>query len=164
MELSKQVIAKLRTTSELKAVLVCLEEFVASFFAPHEHENLLVLFEQLPNGAGSVLKEVFFKAPITPENENALKKQVEKLQEELNECKRIQITLAFQPDNVTIEFLSDWIKKNATADTLIDLHYDRTIIGGLQLVANGIYKDYSLRKTLSNKFQLQKADIEALIT
>ena len=164
MELSNQVIAKLRTTAELKTVLICLEEFTASFFAPHEHENILALFEQLPNGLGMILKEVFFKTPITPQNENSLKKQVEMLQEKLNTCKTIQITLAFQPDDSTVELFSDWVKKNVSADTLIDLQYDRTIIAGVQLVANGVYKDYSLRKTLSNKFQLQKDDIEALIT
>lgn len=163
MDLSNQIIAKLRLTSERKAVSLCLEEFTASFFAPNAHTNTKALFATLPNGIGQVLEQAFLKSPITPQNERSIKTQIEKLQEKLAACKTLQMTLAFEPDEAAINSFSAWIKHNATPDTLIDLQFDRSIIGGALLVSNGIYKDYSLKRTLSDKFQLQKSEIMEML-
>lgn len=163
MELSDQVIARLRLKSELTEVLVMLEEFVATFFVPKEQKEVHLLFERLPNGVGELLARTFLKEPITPHNEALIKKQVIKLQDKLGLCKVIQLTLAFQPDERTIDLFSEWVKKNVGSQMLIDLQYDRTIIGGALLVAHGIYKDYSVKKDLSNKFQLQKEEIISLL-
>ena len=164
MELSDHVIANLRLKSELAEVLMGLEEFVATFFVPKEQKEVVLLFDRMPNGIGQLLKEAFLKEPITAQNESAVKKQVEKLQDKLKTCKIIQLTLAFQPDEPTINVFSEWVKKNINPTTLIDLQFDKTIVGGTLLVADGVYKDYSIRKALSNKFQLQKEEIIKLIT
>ncbi|MGH7204003.1 MAG: hypothetical protein ACREHC_06165 [Candidatus Levyibacteriota bacterium] len=164
MDIYEQIIERLRLKSELNQVQLCLDEFLASFFAPKEHSQMLTLFENLPNGLSQVFKSTLLKDPITPNNQNAIRKVVEKLQEKLATCKTIQITLAFQPNEAAIELFSDWVKKNADAGTLIDLQFDKTIVGGALIVSDGIYKDYSVRKALSNRFRLQKEEITGLLT
>jgi F0F1-type ATP synthase delta subunit len=163
-DLYEKLIARLRLKSELNQVQLCLEEFLASFFAPKEHSEVMQLFDNLPNGISQIFKTTLLKEQITPANQGAVKKVVEKLQEKLATCKTIQITLAFQPDETAIELFSDWVKKNVDPGTLIDLQFDKTIVGGVLLVANGIYKDYSVRKALSNRFRIQKEEIMGLIS
>ncbi|MGI8420472.1 MAG: hypothetical protein ACR2LN_07590 [Candidatus Levyibacteriota bacterium] len=164
MDLHTQIMERLRLKSELSQVQLCLDEFLASFFAPKEHSQMMMLFENLPNGLSQVFKSTLLKDPITPNNQSAIKKAGEKLQEKLATCKTIQITLAFQPNETAIELFSDWVKKNVDGGTLIDLQFDKTIVGGALIVSSGIYKDYSVRKALSNRFRLQKDEIAGLLS
>lgn len=159
-----QIITKLRLKSELTEVLICLEEFIASFFAPKEQTDHQMIFDRLPNGLSQVLNDAYLKTPVTHENQASIKKNVEALQEKLRMCKTLQLTLAFQPDDETITIFSDWVKKNVVPGMLIDLQFDKTIVGGALLVAEGIYKDYSVRKALANRFQIQKDEIKGLIS
>jgi hypothetical protein len=163
MDLNDQIITKLRLKSELTEVLVCLEEFVASFFAPGEQSDHQTIFDRLPNGLSQLFDDAFLKEPITHENQGTVKKNVEELQEKLRTCKTMQLTLAFQPDDATITVFSEWVKKNVDPKMLIDLQFDKTIVGGALIVAGGIYKDYSVRKGLANRFQIQKEDIVGMM-
>jgi len=161
--LYNQLVLKLRTKADIASVLVVLEEFTASFFSSQSLEQQQQLFRKLPPETAEILIAALAKEQITPNNQISIKRQIDELTTKLKTCKLIQLTLAFQPDEVTVTLFSDWIKKNIQPDLLIDLQFDKTIVGGALLIANGVYKDYSVRKRLSNRFQIQRDEIMKLI-
>jgi F0F1-type ATP synthase delta subunit len=158
-----QIIAKLRTTSDLSVVLTCLDEFINTFFSRKTLDEQQFIFKKLPNELAELLITVFASQKITPENQINTKRKIDELIDRLHRVKNLQLTIAFQANEETISLFSDWVKKNIRKDLIIDLHFDKTIVGGALIIADGTYKDYSVRKNLSNRFQIQKEDILGLL-
>jgi hypothetical protein len=161
--LFNQIIIKLRTKADVAAVISCMQEFADSFFSTKSLQKQQQIFAQLPNGLADIFIKEFAQKPITPETQIPVKRRLDELETALKNCQPMQLTIAFQPDEETITYFSDWIKKNIRPDILIDIQFDKMIVGGALLIASGIYKDYSIRKALSHKFQMQRDDIIELL-
>lgn len=157
-----QIIVKIRTTSEASLVIHCLEEISSSSFSSTKIVEQQKTFRQLPKEIADIIIETFAK-PANPTDQISYKRQINKLLNKLRTSKNIKLTLAFQPDDATITFFSDWIKKNVKQDILIDLQFDKSIVGGAQIIAGGVYKDYSVKKNLTNRFQIQRDEIMKLL-
>lgn len=162
-ELYEQISEKLRLKSELTAVFICLDDFTSNFFAPKEDGDVQRVFDNLPPPLAQVMKDAYLKEPVTHENQSAVHRNVESLKDKLRTLRVVQLTLAFQPNEEAIAIFSDWVKKNVTQDTIIDLQFDKTIVGGALLIADGQYKDYSIRKKLAGRFQIQRDEIVGLL-
>jgi F0F1-type ATP synthase delta subunit len=158
-----QILAKIRTTSELSLVLSCLAEFLDTFFTPKKLEDQQKIFHKLPSELASIFIKAFASEQIIPESQIRIKREIDELTDKLHGCKTLQLTIAFQANEETISYFSEWIKKNVRTDLLIDLQYDKTIVGGVLIIVDGTYKDYSVKKNLSNRFQIQKEDILGLL-
>ncbi len=157
------IIAKLRTTEECTQVIACLVECsVPTFFSLTNAQKELI-FRKLPIQTIPFFIETFGKTSFTAEEQIVIKRQINVLLDKFRTCKSIKLILAFRPNEETISFFSDWIKKNVKADLLIDLQFDKSIVGGAQLIANGMYKDYSVKKKLADRFQIQREEIMALL-
>lgn len=157
-----EIISRLRTTSEVSDVIHALEEFASSSFSPTKTSAQEQIFKKLSKEIAAIFITAFAK-PSTAAEQITLKREVNELLTKLRTCKSIKITIAFQPDEETINFFSDWIKRNVRPDLLIDLQFDKSIVGGAQIIAGGVYKDYSVKKNLTNRFQIQKDEIMKLL-
>lgn len=164
MELFNAIATKLRLKSEMTAVIVCLDEFTSDFFAPKGSSMVATIFDNLSPELGQILRDAFLKEPVTHENQSAVNKKVEELKANLRSLHIIQLTLAFQPDDNAINLFSEWVKKNINTNTIIDMQFDKTIVGGALIISDGQYKDYSVRKRLSGRFQIQRDEIMGLLT
>ncbi|HVA96346.1 MAG TPA: F0F1 ATP synthase subunit delta [Candidatus Acidoferrales bacterium] len=158
-----QIIALLRTTSEVMQVLTCLEELTETFFSSKSAGDHQQVFRKLPKEISAILITGLASEPITPENQISIKRKIDELTDKLRTCKNIQLTIAFQPDEQTITLFSDWIKKNVSPELLIDMQFDKSIVGGAQIIAGGVFKDYTVRKSLANRFRIQRDDIMGLL-
>src|SRR5437868_15371536 len=125
-----QIIANIRTKSDLSVLLVCLQEFIDTFFSPKQLREQQMIFRKLPKEVADLLITSFANEPITPENQIKVKREIDELIDQLHNCKSMQLTIAFQPNEETITLFSDWVKKNINKDLLIDLHFDKAIVGG----------------------------------
>jgi hypothetical protein len=164
MNLSNQIIAKLRTTAEVSLVIHALEEFYNTAFESTDMPLQQQIFQKLPKEIADILIQKLTTAQPTPETKIGIKRLVNELLDKLRTCKSIKLTIAFQPDDATITLFSDWIKTNTNESALLDLQFDKSIVGGAQIIAGGMYKDYSVRKNLTNRFQIQKDEIMKLLT
>jgi F0F1-type ATP synthase delta subunit len=142
--------------------LACLEKFIEKFLSISETDKQQI-FKDLPEEIAAILIPAFAHEAATPENYITVKRQIDELSDRLRKCQNIQLTIAFKPDEITITLFSDWVKKNIKPDMLIDLHFDAAIVGGAVIIAGGVFKDYSVRKRLANRFQIQKEEITALL-
>jgi hypothetical protein len=159
-----QIAGKLRLKSEMTAVLICLDEFVNDFFAPKGSTMVQTVFDGLHPELAKILKDVFLKDAVTHENQASVNKTVDELKDKLRAMRVVQLTLAFQPDEAAIGLFSEWVKKNISTNTLIDLQFDKTIVGGALIISDGQYKDFSVRKKLAGRFQIQRDEIMGLLS
>jgi hypothetical protein len=159
-----QIAGKLRLKSEMTAIIICLDEYVNDFFAPKGSSMTQTVFEGLPPELGKILKDELLKDPVTHENQAIVNKRIDELKDKLRAMRVIQLTLAFQPDEEAIKLFSEWVKKNISPNTLIDLQFDKTIVGGALIISEGQYKDYSVRKKLAGRFQIQRDEIMGLLS
>lgn len=158
-----QIAATLRVKADVSAVLVCLEEFVSTFFSSKTLQEQQQIFRKLPKATADILINALAREQLTPENQISVKRKIDELTKQLRTLKSIQLTIAFQPDEATITQFSDWVKNNISKNLLIDLQFDTSIVGGTLIIAGGIYKDYSVRKNLANRFQIQREEIMGLL-
>src|SRR5579859_4269690 len=158
-----QLMTFLRTTTDASAVDTCLQEFIDTFFTAKKLEEQQQIFRKLPKNVANLLIEAFALEAITPENQIRIKREIDELTDKLRSCKNIQMTIAFQPNEETITYFSEWVKNNINKELLIDLRFDKTIVGGALIIVAGAYKDYSVRKKLSDRFQIQRDDILGLL-
>ena len=145
-------------------MLACLDAFTRTFFSSKTTEDQQAIFRRLPKELADIFISTLVKEPITPHNQIGIKRQIDELATKLRACEVVQITIAFKPDDNTISLFSDLVKKNTKPEMLIDMQFDKTIVGGALIVAYGIYKDYSVRKNLAGRFQIQREDIMNLLT
>jgi F0F1-type ATP synthase delta subunit len=157
-----QIIVKLRTTTDAADVINSLEEFSGTSFSSKATDRQEI-FSKLPAGIGDILTASLEKPSQTPEDQIAIKREVNELLDRLRLCKNVKITIAFKPDDRTIALFSDWVKKNVSEELLLDIQFDKSIVGGVQIIAGGNYKDYSVRKNLINRFQIQREEIMKLL-
>lgn len=76
-------------------------------------------------------------------------------EEEIKKLNPLVIYIPFEIPEKDVVNLGIWIRQNFKGIFLFDLKYDPNLIGGIALVWNGIYRDYSLKgKIESEKGQI----------
>lgn len=75
------------------------------------------------------------------------------LKEYISHLPVIQITLAFEPKETTVQRISSWFSYHMKQTVLVNISTDRRILGGSIIAYNGKYLDYTLQKILGEKFE-----------
>ncbi len=65
----------------------------------------------------------------------------------------ITLILAFAPTEQMISVISFWFTTSAKKAVVLDISVDKTLIGGTIIGLNGMYKDFSLKRKLQDKFE-----------
>ena len=151
-----KVLSNIRTKSESGQVIACLDEISFSLFSAKEDSLKQEYFAHLHKELADSLNELLGQEPVNDANREKIKRLIHDLQEQVKKCKIVQMTIAFQPDEATLSTFSSWIKEHVGKDFVLDVHLDRTIIGGAVIVANGLYKDFSLKQKVANVFQIER--------
>ncbi|HSX19059.1 MAG TPA: F0F1 ATP synthase subunit delta [Candidatus Saccharimonadales bacterium] len=62
----------------------------------------------------------------------------------------VVLTLAFNPDTKFVSSVKKWFEGNLGEEILLDLKVDPNIVGGIILVCNNHYKDFSIGSAISS--------------
>lgn len=65
----------------------------------------------------------------------------------------VALTLAFEPKEENIKNISDWFALNLKKEVLLEITVDPKIIAGAVVVFGGNYRDFSVKKILTEKFE-----------
>jgi hypothetical protein len=82
----------------------------------------------------------------------AFQKHVRFLKEGLEKEQVITMYVSINPTTEMVKQISDWFVKSFNHKYFLDIQTKPEIIGGLILVINGTYKDYSLKRLLEEKY------------
>lgn len=75
----------------------------------------------------------------------AIKAFIEKIQERITTMPTMTMTVAFEPKEATLKAIAGWFLVNTSKQVLLDLSFDRSIIGGAVISVNGRFYDFSVR-------------------
>lgn len=73
---------------------------------------------------------------------------VEQLQNLFYGAKYVSLTLAFYPSEAVLTKIISWFEANLGERPILDLTVDADIIGGVKVLCNEHFKDYSVRSQL----------------
>lgn len=99
---------------------------------------------------------ILHKNKIDLANPGALKEFFIFLKEYIENLPVATVYIAFTPHKETVETLSEWFFVSLKRHVLLDLHVDKSIIGGAVVSFKGLYKDFSLRKSIQAQFAVER--------
>ncbi len=82
---------------------------------------------------------------VNSESRLAIKGFISKIQEKITGLSVVSLVLAFEPKEQTLKSLSHWFIVNIKKQVLFDITVDSSIIGGMAILSNGKYLDFSIR-------------------
>jgi hypothetical protein len=77
---------------------------------------------------------------------------LDKERQEILKMPRIKLTLAVNSEDSFLNKIYAWFSTNTEKTFLLDISVDASIVGGLLITYNGLYRDYSLKAKLDNYF------------
>lgn len=86
---------------------------------------------------------------INPSSNTQLKDFLGKLQEKALSLPVLSLSIAFEPKEETLTYLSEWFVQNQHKQILFDLTVDPDLIAGAAVSYQGKYLDFSIRPVFS---------------
>ena len=75
------------------------------------------------------------------------------IKKSLDKCQVVSITMAFRPNNIFLDQLVSWVKKEVGETAIVDIRVDGSLIGGAVINFKGYYHDVTLKRELNEYFQ-----------
>lgn len=170
MDLLLTVLTNTFAKNSLQHRLKLLREFLEfKYFTPHKNDNLIFL-----------LNEFFINRQESRDEFNALNAwgydfynqfSRENFYQKLNEINQVSQTLPEVAVYLPVELpiydipkLGTWFRTNVNDRAIIDIKFDRTLIGGCALAFGGNYQDFSLRYYLEKNKEAVRKLIEDFLS
>ena len=102
----------------------------------------------------SSLKEIFSK-DLSLDKKSFL----EGLKNELKDLEEVNLNLAFEPTEDSLDRFSTFVKNEIGSNAIINLSYDPAIIGGSIIVYKGNYRDFSFKRVFEKVFEKERENI-----
>lgn len=157
------ILTIVKTTKDQNELINLIEKLIENnfkkSFAPND--------EILNSGTTRKLWEAISTSLISgniSEDQKEREKFLDSLLSKVRALNKLKITLAIEPNNRLLEHLRDWMDKNLSENTILDITVDSQILGGAIIVSgNGDYADFSLFKRINDLFLTRKQEILSLL-
>lgn len=152
------IIKEIRTSDDLRSFRAGLEELEMNTYGTGEKAWGSVLESAFPERFATPLIKFFGELP--PEERLAkFKEMLPALKNEVNKMRVLKIDLAFEPTGEVVESLNQWVDQELGLDVVLDIGYEKILLGGARLAFGGKYGDYSAAKYLENILSEEKQKI-----
>ncbi|NTV31611.1 F0F1 ATP synthase subunit delta [candidate division WWE3 bacterium] len=143
-----QLFEDLNTAAELHNLISQIDELIESLFK--FKESMDDKFDRCVsiNYKLQVMQWVR-ESGVDIQDRVSVQRELTLLKKELSSIPTLKITIAYEPKGFQMKQLNSWLAQNFNRKILLDISVDTDIIGGALIQAGGYYKDYSLRKALS---------------
>ena len=135
----------IRTTKDAVELLEQIDLLKESLF----HTDLSS-FSSILEG-NNTLSSFVSKDSLSGSRESKLK-YLDSLKNEISQLPRVTLTLAAMPDSSFLDILCNWFKVNTGKFYLLDISLKPSILGGVLISYNGLYRDYSLKSRIDTYF------------
>jgi hypothetical protein len=137
-----------KTKSEARSFSVRLAKVSGRIFETNFH-----LEPALSDEFGLQRKELFMtllhEQNINLDKPSAIKDFLTLLQNQINAMPVLSLSIACEPNEMTLKTLSDWFLLSLKRQVLFDITVEPSLIAGLAIHYNGKYLDYSIRPTFA---------------
>lgn len=83
-------------------------------------------------------------------NPEAVKEFIKHIKEASDTLPVVTIKVAFEPKEAMVAEISHWFMLNCKKDVLLTFEVDKDLVGGAVIAYKGMYKDYSIKRKLSD--------------
>lgn len=124
-----------------------------------KHNPETVLNDTFPYEKKGKLLSLLEKYHITKTDSHLVQQFLQLLKEEIQKLPVVTLSIAFEPNDHTIASISDFFMLRIKRVVLLEIIVNEKIIGGTIITYKGVYKDYSVKKKLEDRFMGEKTSI-----
>jgi len=81
------------------------------------------------------------------------------LKQKIEGLSKVYITLAFEPSEDALNRFGGVIRTSVREDVIISVAYDPHLIGGVQIIYNGEFRDFSFKRIFEKEFENTREQI-----
>ncbi len=151
-----EILSNIRTKEDAWALEQELDILLDKLYSAKADEFSHALEHDVRSNVALIIKSSIEKTRIDRD------KYLQGLKNELKKLKEIQLTLAFEPTDATLEKIFLWVRENVGEGIILDINYSKTISGGAVIIHKGKYRDYSLKKLIRNDLDNNKQKVETM--
>lgn len=146
-KIAEQLLALCYTQTEAARALRTIKDYLNhQFFSPGAAKPSLDKEQtDLINKLGGAFFAAFKIDKLAP--------QLSQLEKMIEQAELVTIYIPFEMPPTEVQRLGEWIKSNLGEQSLLDLKFDSSLIGGCALSLKGVYKDYSLKAELKDNHE-----------
>lgn len=153
----------IRTLDDLHLLKSEIDTLLSALFQTDNTAFKAVMDTKLQRNLGNALTKVLTDANVSLTDQETLQKYFSGLKEFIATLPIVQLTLAYHPTNEQIEQLSDWLRRETGQMVILELRFDKRLLGGAVIVYNGKYQDLSLKTKLDRVYEEKKAELIQLL-
>lgn len=150
-ELFLEITGTIFTTTQANNFVTQLDDVINSLFVTRENIEKK-LDKILPFEKKERISILCQKNNIDINDLNLMQKFLSNLKDHIKKLPIINLQIAYDAAEKNIIDISSWFTLNLKQKILINVTINKKLIGGAIIGYNGIYKDYSLKKRLDEKY------------
>ena len=136
-----------RTKVDVDELLTQLDEIDSRLYGKNKGLES-ILTDVLPYDKKEILLALLRHYAIPLNDISAIQTFLTQIRSGISSLPIITLTIAFAPKDHTITRISQWLATQLARPVVLDISVDPAIIGGVVILYEGMYKDYSLHKRL----------------
>lgn len=145
------LITSLKTTSEVDDLSLEIDTIESELFKS-ERISLEKALESISGTSAKKITEIFLKNNLDMVDKGLVRNFLDTLKNLIKKFKVIKLTLAFDPSRKTIENIHEFISDAIGIGYVLDVEVLESVLGGAVVMFNGKYKDFTLRRSLTEAF------------
>jgi len=148
----EQILSRIRTTEDQEKILEEIDLLLSSFYQDKGMGFDSTLRTKVRFWFSSILKEEFSKEKVDKEE------FLNTLRQKVLDMEKVYLTLAFEPSIDTLDRISGLIRTFIGKPCLIDFSFDPRLIGGVEIIYKGEYRDFSFRRIFEEEFEKSREE------
>jgi F0F1-type ATP synthase delta subunit len=99
------------------------------------------------------LLTLFSKEHINTKQLAEVQACIQEIKKNIAKIPVLTLAIAFPPQQKLLEIIATWFMVNTKKPVLLDIAVNKSLIGGAVIEYKGLFKDYSLKRILEEKYQ-----------
>lgn len=156
---SAQILTLVRTKDEANEFQKQLDNLLNVLFSDAPFET--ILREYISYEKQEKLLTILSNEHVNTQQPNAIQNCLQEIKKNIAQLPVLTLTIAFSPKQQLLEMLATWFLVHTKKPVLLDIVVNKNLIGGAIIEYKGIFKDYSLKKILQDKYQKGDLTLQA---
>lgn len=151
-------VPNIRTLKEANDFLSSIDSILEGLFKLNNNIDK-ILSESMEMKSSQTIRKILDDNNVLISDQSSIEKVLSKAKEELKNFQTVKITIAIEPTENTITLIHDWFINNLKINILLDINTDKSILGGIIISLDGVYKDLSVKKKLEEIFRNKRSEL-----
>ena len=152
-----EILPRIRTKEEAKALIDEIEILLSSLYESAGEGFESSFKSQIRNWVAKAMESDWQDLGVDK------KDYLLKLKDKLNSLEVVDLVLAYEPNNLSLDKFKIYMIQNISEDIIFNITFDPNLLGGVQIVYKGEFRDFSLKRVFEQEIKSKKTEIIELI-